>query len=65
MAQYRAFKVDEAGNILGPSECFECAADDEALEKVRTELEGYAVELWVENRRVGLAVPERKASSAG
>ena len=65
MAEYRAFKVDETGNILGPADCFECVADDEALEKVRTELDGYAVELWVGNRRVGLAVPQRKMSNAG
>ena len=65
MAQYRAFKVDEAGNIVGPADCFECTHDETALEKVRTELDGYAIELWVENRRVGLAVPERKVASAG
>lgn len=65
MAQYRAFQVDETGNILGPADSFECTHDDVALEKARTELDGYAVEVWVDNRRVGLAVPERKMSSAG
>lgn len=65
MAQYRAFKVDETGNIVGQADTFECTRDDEALEKVRAKLNGYAVELWVENRRVGLAVPARKMPSAG
>lgn len=64
MPEYRAFKLDPIGNIVGPAACFDCAADDEALEKVRTELDGYAVELWAGDRRVGLAVPEARAEKA-
>ena len=58
MAEYRAFKLAESGNIVGQSWCFECRGDDEALEKARIELDGYAVELWAGDRHVGFAVPQ-------
>ncbi|MCW5694452.1 MAG: hypothetical protein KIT48_19000 [Pseudolabrys sp.] len=65
MQQYRAYQVDQAGNIIGPALCFECTADDVAIEKVRNELEGYAVEVWAGDRRVGFAVPHLAVSKAG
>lgn len=65
MQQYRAYQVDQAGNIVGPAFCFECTADDVAIEKVRSELNGYAAELWAGDRRVGFAVPRPDLSRAG
>lgn len=59
MPQYRAYQVDKNGDIVGPPSCFECPADEVALEKVRTELDAYAVEVWVADRRVGFAIPIR------
>jgi len=65
MQMYRAYQVDKAGNIIAPAFCFECSADDVALEKVRAELEGYAIEVWADDRRVGFAVPHPAVSKAG
>jgi hypothetical protein len=65
MQQYRAYQIDQAGNIIGPALCFECTGDDMAIEKVRSELDGYAVEIWAGDRRVGFAVPRPAVSKAG
>ena len=65
MQQYRAYRVDKVGNIIGRPLCFECAADDVAIEKVRSELDGYAIEIWAGDRRVGFAVPHAAVSKAG
>ena len=65
MPKYKAYKVDQNGDIAGPPSCFECPADEDALEKARTELDAYAVELWVADRRVGFAIPNRDVAKAG
>lgn len=65
MQQYRAYQVDKAGDIVGPALCFECASDDIAIDKVRNELDGYAIEIWAGDRRVGFAVPQPVISKAG
>jgi hypothetical protein len=65
MPHYRAYQIDKNGDVIGPSSCFECPADEDALEKARTELEAYAIELWATDRRVGFAVPNQVAAKAG
>ena len=65
MQQYHAYQVDQAGSIIGPALCFECPTDDLAVEKIRSELEGYAAEIWAGDRRVGFAVPYPAMSKAG
>lgn len=65
MPEYLAYRVDKAGNAVGAAWRFDSAADHEALERVRAELDGYAVELWVGDRRVGFAVPHATLTRSG
>ena len=51
---YRFYKIDRNDQIDGPPRVLECEDDDAALIEARKFVEGYAIEIWRDEARVGL-----------
>jgi hypothetical protein len=52
MRDYRMFRLDAAGNILGPSKIITCENDQEVINKVRQVIGAETIEIWDGSRRV-------------
>jgi hypothetical protein len=57
MPEYRIFRLDEAGKLLGPSKTVICDNDQEAIRKVREALGGEVIEIWQGSRRIATVRP--------
>jgi len=51
---YRLYKLDQDGRVYSPPQIIRCEDDDAALIEARKYVDGHAIEIWLENRRVGL-----------
>jgi len=51
---YRLYKLDQNGHVNGPPQILTCEDDDAALIEARKYVDGHAIEIWLEDRRVGL-----------
>ena len=54
MQIYRAFSVDEAGHVCAPSREFKAETDFEAITRAMQLVDGHAMEVWDQARRIGL-----------
>ena len=52
MADYRIYKLDKDGRIVGPPVVVNCEDDDAALIVAQQYVDGLAIELWADARRV-------------
>jgi hypothetical protein len=57
MHGYRAYIIGQDGRIQDRIELF-CNSDEEAKERAKQLVDGYAVELWDEGRRVAVFEPK-------
>lgn len=60
MSNYRAYPLDEDGHTFSGPKTFEAESDIEAIVLAMQLVDGYAMEVWDETRRVG--VIERRRS---
>lgn len=60
MRDYRIFRLDAAGNILGPSKIITCENDQEIINKVRQVIGAVTMEIWEGPRRVATVRPNEK-----
>jgi hypothetical protein len=51
---YRLYKIDRQGHVDGPPQILKCEDDDRALIEARSYVDGHAIELWRDDKRVGL-----------
>jgi hypothetical protein len=51
---YRLYRLDRDNRLNGPPQIFECEDDDAALIEARRYFEGHAIEIWRDDKRVGL-----------
>jgi hypothetical protein len=58
MPQYRVFRLDLAGKVLGPSEKIEVDNDQDAIREARKNLNGATLEIWDGMRRIAILKPE-------
>jgi hypothetical protein len=58
MPLYRVYFVDNSGHIDRPPEVIDCENDQAAAEKARQFIDGFDIELWLENRMV-LKLPKK------
>ena len=54
MPAYRLYKIDRKGRVDGPPQIVRCHDDDEALIEAHNYVDGHAIEIWRDNKRVGL-----------
>ena len=54
MAIYRAFHVDEGEHICSPPREFQAETDFEAITRAMVFVDGHAMEVWDQERRIGL-----------
>jgi hypothetical protein len=52
MVTYRIYRIDKANQLQGPGIVVECEDDDAALIKAQEYVDGLAVEIWDEARKV-------------
>jgi hypothetical protein len=52
--EYRIYVLDREGRASGPPQVVQCEDDDAALIEARKYMAGNAVEIWKDNKRVGL-----------
>jgi hypothetical protein len=52
MYDYRLYRVDKSGHILGPPDAFSCENDGAAIERSKRLFDGDDVELWQSDRMV-------------
>ena len=55
---YRLYKIDRNGRVDGPPQIVRCEDDDEALMEARKYVDGHAIEIWCDDKRVGLIPPD-------
>ena len=60
MADYRIYKLDKDGRIVGPPEIVTCENDEAALVIAQQYVDGLAIELWADARRVALIPSEEE-----
>jgi hypothetical protein len=60
MPEYRVFRLDDAGKILGPSSAATFDGDQEAIREVRKTLNGATLEIWEGPRRIATIRPGEK-----
>ena len=58
MRGYRAYIIGRNGHIMDRVELF-CESDDEAKERARQLVDGHAIELWDEGRRIETFEPPK------
>jgi hypothetical protein len=51
---YRLYKIDPEGHVDGPPQILRCQDDDEASIEARNYVDGHAIEIWRDEKRVGL-----------
>ncbi|MEA2881017.1 MAG: hypothetical protein QOH32_236 [Bradyrhizobium sp.] len=54
MIAYRLYRLDSDGRVFGPPRIVQCEDDDAVLIEARNYLDGHAIEIWRDNKRVGL-----------
>ena len=54
MIAYRLYEIDEAGHVRGPPRIVRCKDDNSALSEAQQYVDGHAIEVWTEAKRVGL-----------
>lgn len=54
MPTYRLYFLDSDAHISRPPEAFDCADDQEAMQKAKQFIDGKDLELWEGNRCVAL-----------
>jgi hypothetical protein len=57
MAEYRLYRVDKEGHVLGPPEVILGDDDQAAIAEAQRYVDGVAVELWDRARRVAFLPP--------
>jgi hypothetical protein len=57
MREYRIFRLDASGNIVGPSKIITCEDDQEVMNKVRQVIGDETIEIWEGPRRVATIRP--------
>jgi hypothetical protein len=60
MPEYRIFRLDNAGKVLGPSEKIKFENDQDAIRETRQNLNGATLEIWDGLRRIAILKPEDK-----
>jgi hypothetical protein len=60
MRDYRIFRLDAAGNTLGPSKIISCENDQEVVNKVRQVIGAETIEIWEGSRRVATIRPNEE-----
>jgi hypothetical protein len=48
------YRLDSDGRVFGPPRIVQCEDDDAVLIEARNYLDGHAIEIWRDNKRVGL-----------
>lgn len=51
---YRLYKLDHDNRVSGPPQIIECDDDDAALIEAHRYVDGHAIEIWRNDKRVGL-----------
>jgi hypothetical protein len=51
---YRIYKLDREGRVFSPPHIIQCDDDDAALVEARHYIDGHALEIWRDHKRVGL-----------
>jgi len=51
---YRFYKINRNDHVDGPPHVLECEDDGAALVEARKYVDGRAIEIWRDNKRVGL-----------
>lgn len=54
MIAYRLYRLDSDGRVSGPPRIVQCEDDDAVLIEARNYLDGHAIEIWRDNKLVGL-----------
>lgn len=54
MLDYRFYKLDRAGRAIGQPRIVRCEDDDAALIEAQKDVDGHAIEVWRDSKRVGL-----------
>lgn len=54
MPSYRAFEIDDNGHVSNTAKIIEAKSDVQAIVKAMQVVNGKAMELWDETRRVGV-----------
>jgi hypothetical protein len=57
MPEYRVFRLDDAGKILGPSQAVRFESDQDAITETRKALNGATLEIWEGPRRIATLRP--------
>lgn len=58
MPTYRVYTLSKDEHIHSAPRLLECADDEAAMQKARQFLDGQALEIWDEKRKVGRIEPE-------
>src|SRR4051812_7986050 len=59
---YRLYKLDRQGRVSGPARIIQCNDDDAVLIEARNHVDGHAIEIWRDHRRVGLIAADDQAA---
>ncbi len=54
MFAYRFYKINPDDHVVGPPHIVKCEDDDAALIEARKFVDGHAIEIWRDSKRVGL-----------
>ena len=66
MITYRLYEIEKNGHVTGPPRVLRCKDDDTALIEARQYVDGHTIEVWADDKRVGLIaskVDESRAAS--
>jgi hypothetical protein len=58
---YRLYTVDRKGKLSGPPHIVECKDDAAAMDEARKYVDGHDIEIWRDNKRVGLIASQDRA----
>ena len=58
MPDYRIYKLDKNGRVVGPAIIATCEDDDAALVVAQQYVDGLAIEVWADARRVAVIPSE-------
>jgi hypothetical protein len=58
---YRLYTLDRKGKVSGSPHIIECKDDEAAMDEARKYVDGHDIEIWRDNKRVGLIAAQDQA----
>jgi hypothetical protein len=59
MPEYKLYRLGPDGHVDGPPNLLHCMDDQSALDRAHQYLDGGAIEVWTDNRRIGVVEPAK------